>query len=172
MTGRQMIPMPADVLDCPADSYAMVAWAKLVHSRFAAYIAARYNGPVFLVGSALRVPNPRDIDVRVVIADAEFDGRYGRGATIAWRKGEPIPQPWIDDMAKRNGELARLHRMNADFQVYPAGACIQYHKQPRVVLAAPSNLDHIDACTAWFYAEPATDPTTVPITGFDGEDGG
>jgi hypothetical protein len=142
-------PIPADVLACPDESFAVRAWASLVLSHFASYIAARYNGPVYLVGSALRLATPRDVDVRVVVADKEFCGRYGYKEYNDWAMLGPN-QAWIDDMAKRNGELAAMHRINADFQVYCASGCIQYRGQPRVLLASPSNLDHIAASTAWF----------------------
>lgn len=143
------VEIPADVLACPAESYAVTAWAKIGLSRFGAYIAARYNGPVYLVGSSLRVAQPRDIDIRVVIADDEFCGRYGYEKYDDFSRYGPN-QAWIDDMAKRNGQLAAHHRLNSDFQVYAASHCIQYRDDPRVLIAAPTNLDHIAASTAWF----------------------
>jgi hypothetical protein len=145
--------LAADVLACPADSFAHNAYVKLTYSHFAAYIAARYNGPVYLVGSALRSGTPRDIDIRVVVADAEFCGRYhyDKYGDFSARLGPN--QHWIDDMAKRNGELARDFKLNGDFQVYPASHCIQYRDKPRVLLAAPTNLEHIAASTKWFDGE-------------------
>jgi hypothetical protein len=139
--------IPESVLACPADSFAVFAWTKLVLSHYAQYMAARYNGPVFLTGSSLRSGVPRDVDVRVIVSDAEFCGRYG---VKHYSKGWPN-QHWIDDMAKRNGELAALHRLNPDFQVYPASHAIQYDQQPRILLAAPTNLDHIIESTRWWY---------------------
>jgi hypothetical protein len=152
-------PLPADVLACPEGSYAAIAWCKLVLSHFAAYMAARYNGPVYLVGSALRVSNPRDIDIRVLVADNEFAGRYGYKDLQDIRQAGRN-QLWIDDMAKRNGELAREHRLNPDFQVQCASDGIHHRGESRVLLAAPTNLDHIAASTKWFDGP------------FEGEDGG
>jgi hypothetical protein len=146
----------------PEGSDAWMWHAKLTHSRFASYIAARYNGPVYLVGSSLKAGAARDVDVRVIVNDREFAGRYG----CETKDGTGCPhdwpnQRWIDDMAKRSGELARDFEFNADFQVYPAGHCIQFQDAPRILLAAPSNLDHINACVAWFYAErPVTEKTS------------
>ena len=140
-------PIPESVLACPADSFAVIAWSKLVLSHFAQYMAARYNGPVFLTGSSLRSGVPRDVDVRVIVSDNEFCGRYG---VQRYRDGWPN-QHWIDDMAKRNGELAARHCINPDFQVHPASHAIQYDKEPRVLLAAPTNLDHIIESTRWWY---------------------
>jgi len=143
----ETIEIPADVRACPEDSYAVIAWTRF--RRFAAYMAARYNGPVYLVGSCLKSGTPRDIDIRVVVADNEFAGRYGYKEWQDFERHGPN-QAWIDDMAKRNGEIAGKWRDHSDFQVYAASHCIQYRDQPRVVLAAPSNLDHIAASTAWF----------------------
>lgn len=146
MTTREL---PADVLACPAESYAVTAYVKLAYSRFASYMAARYNGPVYLVGSALRLARPRDIDITVVVADKEFAGRYGYKA---WDEfdGHGPSQAWIDDLAKRNGELASDFRLNGDFKVYAASHCIQFRDKPRVLLAAPTNLEHIARSTAWW----------------------
>lgn len=144
-----------DVAAFPEDSCALTLHTQLTRSRFASFIAARYNGPIYLVGSALKSGTPRDVDLRVIVNDREFAGRYG----CETKDGAGCPhdwpnQRWLDDMAKRNGELARDFGMNADFQVFPAGYCIQFQNAPRILLAAPSNLDHINGCVAWFYREP------------------
>lgn len=152
MSAREL---PADVLACPAESYAVTAYVKLTASRWASYMAARYNGPVYLVGSALRLATPRDIDVTVIVADDEFCGRYGY--THYDEFGLRLSQPWIDDLAKRNGELARDFKLNGDFKVYSASHCIQYRDKPRVLLAAPTNLEHIARSTAWWDDPPPSD---------------
>lgn len=114
------------------------AWISLTVGPFANYIAARYNAPVYLVGSVLQKPTPRDIDIRVVVRDAEFTGRYG--VTVEeWHSGK-VPQSWVDDMAKRNGELASGHRMNGDFQVIPEHEAKRHEGQPRILLASPSRV--------------------------------
>jgi hypothetical protein len=153
----------------PADSRAVELWARL--HRDAAYWAARYNGPVYLVGSCLRSGTPRDVDIRIEVADDEFCARYGYKHYDEFY-GQPS-QRWIDDMAKRCGELARSYRINPDFQVYAASGCIHYRKKPRLLLAAPSNLDHIVASTAWWDgpAESSLAPIT-DATGYTGEEGG
>src|SRR5690242_20283030 len=97
------VDIPADVLACPAGSYAVTAWVKL--RRFAAYMAARFNAPVYLTGSSLRKANPRDVDVRIAIDDAQFVARYGVGAD-QWLVQGPS-QEWIDDMGKLCAEESR-----------------------------------------------------------------
>jgi hypothetical protein len=73
-------------------------------------------------------------------------------ATKAWDEfdGHGPNQAWIDDLAKRNGELAADFKLNGDFKVYAASHCIQFRDKPRVLLAAPTNLEHIARSTAWW----------------------
>ncbi|HET8777990.1 MAG TPA: hypothetical protein VFN76_10055 [Candidatus Limnocylindria bacterium] len=130
------VPIPEDVLACPPDSFATAAWVKL--RRFAFYMAARFNAPVYLVGSALRKAHPRDIDVRVTVTEEHFRARYGCDSKD-WLVEGPS-QRWVDDMAHFSDQLAREQRLNVDFQVYPARHAIQYRGQPRVLLAAPTGM--------------------------------
>lgn len=44
-------------------------------------LAARYGGPVYLVGSALTCETPSDFDVRVIITQADADRLYGTDTT-------------------------------------------------------------------------------------------
>lgn len=140
------VPIPAEALAFPEQSRAVELWTRL--RRWAWYMAARYNGPVYLVGSCLREGTPRDVDIRVIVADDEFCARYGLTHYDRFMQDES--QRWIDDMSKRNGELARDFRINADFQVNSASGAIQYDKGDRLLIAAPSNLSHIAASRLWW----------------------
>lgn len=136
-------PFPDDVLACPDESFAKCAWVKM--RRFAAYMAARFNAPVYLVGSALHKANPRDIDIRVVISDEHFKARYGIDSN-GWLRDGP-PQPWIDEMGKFCEQETTLQRLPVDFQVYPARHAMQFLGKPRVLLAGPTGaVDHAQAC--------------------------
>jgi hypothetical protein len=136
---------------------ALATRARLIASRWSQYMAARYNGPVYLVGSVLAKADPRDIDLRVVVADKEFEGRYGLQSYAHFPN-----QAWLDDMAKRNGELARDFRINCGFQVHPASYVIgQFEKAPRLLVDAPSDLAHIVASVAWWYDPPPAPGETV-----------
>jgi hypothetical protein len=135
----ESIPIPPEVLAYPEDSQAFTMWARF--RRFAAYMAARYNGPVFLVGSCLRSGHYRDVDIRIEISDEEFKGRYGV-THEQWVQLGP-PQRWIDDMANYNGEIARDFHVIPDFQVYGARQAVQYRDQPKLLLAAPANCDPV-----------------------------
>ena len=141
------IEVPDEVRAYAEDLHVHTLWARL--RRFASYMAARYNGPVYLVGSALRTTDYRDVDIRVVTSDKEFCARYGYDDYNHWQQIGPN-QAWIDDVAKRNGEIARDFQFNPDFQVYCASNCIQYREHPRVTLASPTNLDHIAESTRWW----------------------
>jgi hypothetical protein len=126
--------LPDDVMACPNGAFAQVAWCKL--RRWALYMAARFNAPVLLVGSALYKSHPRDIDVRIIISDVQFNARYGVDSH-GWTMDGP-PQKWVDDMGNLCEKEATLAGLNLDFQVYPANHARQYDGKPCVVLAAPS----------------------------------
>jgi hypothetical protein len=145
-------PILVSIGDDALPPLAIATRARLIASHWSQYMAARYNGAVFLVGSLLTKQNPRDIDLRIVVADAEFCGRYGLESYAHFPN-----QAWVDDMAKRNGELARDFRINPDFQVYPASYCINGKDGPRLLIDAPTDLSHIVASVAWWYDPPPVD---------------
>lgn len=100
-------------------------------------MAARFNGPVYLVGSCQWSPFPRDVDIRIVISAHEFYGRYD--IVIPLKPGkwyDNISQRWIDDMAKMNRVLATSHHFNSDIQVWPVDEWLD--TQQHQILAAPS----------------------------------
>jgi hypothetical protein len=70
----------------------------------------------------LHSESPRDIDIRIVISDEQFEARYGNvldwiddGWSEVWR--EPR-QKWARDMAKLSQDVTRITKQNVDFQVY------------------------------------------------------
>ena len=52
-------------------------WIARSMVRLACGYACRLGGPVYLVGSALDVPRPADVDIRVVLADHDLDRLFG-----------------------------------------------------------------------------------------------
>ncbi len=99
-------------------------------------IAARFNAPVYLVGSALREARPRDIDVRVVLSDEQFVGRYGIAATAPYHLGlndggEPLRLFWRD-VAKLGDWCARHHGLNIDFQIQSDALAGKYSGMQRL----------------------------------------
>jgi hypothetical protein len=123
---------------------------------WAQHMAARYNGPVYLLGSVLHSPVPRDVDIRIVVQDHEFAARYGAtlevretkageyyhtrgiasGAFVKWDDGPT--QRWVDDVAKFTAVLSRKHKHNFDVQVWPASYWRDGVWPTPVVLAEPS----------------------------------
>jgi hypothetical protein len=114
-------------------------WAAL--QRLGNGLRGLYGAPVFLCGSALDRNNddPRDIDVRIMLSDAEFRRRYGdpikwmteggtgRWTTVRWR--------WSDDCTKQSRKAWRETKLNIDIQVYPQfHADTLYAKKRRVRL--------------------------------------
>jgi hypothetical protein len=66
--------------------------------RWANEIAKRYDSPVYLVGSALTKPNPRDVDVIVILSDEAFFKRYGCNWFEAVEKTGTNWVKWNDEM--------------------------------------------------------------------------
>lgn len=120
-------------------------------------MAARYNGPVYLCGSVLVKPEPRDIDIRIVIQDNSFAARYGntlvptefneyhkyhkrglvKSNTVEWDKEGPT-QRWVDDMAKFNDFLSQKLKENFDVQAVPDSWYRDRVYPAPIELAAPS----------------------------------
>ena len=98
---------------------------------WARQIALRFGRPVWLVGSALELPDPRDVDVRVMVSSEEFQARYGDPAE--WRKGLWWPNRkdgslrYAADMWDLAREASLSLRLNIDFQVQPP---IEYENYP------------------------------------------
>lgn len=135
---------------------ANVAMVRAQLDDWARHMAGRFNGAVYLVGSILHHPAPRDCDVRIVIADHEFAARYGnamervefnefhpmakRGLVSAecvrWCEDGPT-QRWIDDTAKLGAGLLKATQLNMDVKVWPESHWREPYPTP-ITLAAPS----------------------------------
>lgn len=141
---------------------------------WAAHMAARYNGPVYLCGSTLHHPTPRDCDIRIIMSDTTFGARYGmelhpmdldefhplrkrrglvRSSVIRWSDEGPT-QRWIDDIAKFNDHLAQTLALNMDVQAWPESVWREVYPTP-VRLAAPTP-------RWWIYTKYCPDPS-API---------
>lgn len=110
--------------------------------------AARYNAPVYLVGSTLYKPVPRDCDIRITIDDHDFGLRYGmaimkfpepRGswaAGVNWGFEAPT-QRWVDDIAKFSRSLTRKVG-NIDLQIWPKSYWRDNAHPAALLLAQPT----------------------------------
>ena len=126
---------------------------------WARHMAARYNGPVYLLGSILTNPTPRDYDIRIVIQDHEFAARYGNTLVqtdlaehhpvrrrfpellsmklVEWDREGPS-QRWIDDIAKFGAVWSQRLGANIDLQIWPDSYWREGTYPTPIRLAAPS----------------------------------
>jgi hypothetical protein len=83
--------------------------------QWANQIAARFNAPVYLVGSSLHEPKPRDTDVVVILPDKIFYTRYGisglftqslHRCSVRIENGAVVPDPTdpTDELLRRYWE--------------------------------------------------------------------
>jgi hypothetical protein len=93
----------------------LLAWARKVSEWI--------DAPVYLVGSALRKSDPRDIDIRAILSDAQFAERFGpvdvwvrEGETGQWTD---VRLKWSRFCTRLTKQAWRLTGQNVDFQVYP-----------------------------------------------------
>lgn len=91
-------------------------------------LSVRYYGcPVYLVGSALRIPNPRDLDVVVVLPDDLFVSTYGdKGDNLSdYLMGCGVADPpgiwrrWARDTAKHTREWTEMLHRSCDVKIQP-----------------------------------------------------
>lgn len=116
-------------------------------SNNARHMAGRLGGRVYLIGSVMYNPAPRDVDVRIVVPDHEFGIRYGmemkpterEGYThcIAWDEDGPT-QRWVDETAKLGREWSRRINHNVDLKVWPKSYWRDDLYPTPILLAAPS----------------------------------
>lgn len=90
---------------------------------WARHIAVRFGAPVYLVGSSLELPDPRDVDVRVILSDDAFRGRYGDPDLWCegywWPTRENGIMRYAADMWDLSREASLVYRLNIDFAVQP-----------------------------------------------------
>lgn len=98
-------------------------------------LAARFSAPVLLVGSAVTCDDPRDVDIRVILPDDQFEFRYGTSVE-EWLHSRPGPL-WVRDVAKLNEDGVHRLRVNLDLQIVPASEASEHIGRPRILLAAP-----------------------------------
>lgn len=97
--------------------------APLLHG-WSCQIAARFNAPVYLVGSAVVEAEPRDVDVAVVLSDEAFVQRYGLSAVHMTQIGDARDMPehrrYWQDVAKLTAWCMQHHmggQLNLDLKI-------------------------------------------------------
>jgi hypothetical protein len=107
----------------------------LLHG-WANQIAARFNQPVYLVGSALVEEKPRDTDVVVILTDEEFLARYGMSGLATQKIGDHADdrdRRYWQDVAKLSAWCNRHHgngSLNVDFKVQDESQVKARHYSP------------------------------------------
>ena len=112
---------------------------------YAHALSARYYGlPVLLVGSALRDPDPRDVDIVIPVPDDLFLAMYGGPAdTLAewqssvWAPSTNLPKQWLrwaKDCAKQGREMTFFCRRQVDFKTQPQSYFDTFADKPRLRL--------------------------------------
>ena len=133
-----------DELSSPAgtprepERFTEAEWEGLVWSLSsrAEFLAARYGAPVHLVGSALnwREKAPNDIDIRIVLPDADWEARFGGNSLHFNAECSPA---YVAEVGKMTRQLVRDLQRNIDFQVQPENWLTRHnaHDKPRLLLA-------------------------------------
>lgn len=125
--------------DCLPDR--LVGWATQMASRFCR--------PVYVCGSALELPDPRDVDLRIVLADDEWELRYGSAVDYVkgcWHpKLVPGMRRYFEDMAKLQMQGVKACRVNLDFQVHPHLFAEQFSMKLRRRIDVCDGLEEVGA---------------------------
>jgi hypothetical protein len=119
-----------------------VSLAEFLRS-WANQMSTRFGAPTYLVGSALELPDPRDIDVRVMLTNDDFEARYGdpiRWREALWFSRHDGSMRYCTDMWQLSAEAARVLRLNIDFQVQPPCEWLSFVMEPRLRLDSISDL--------------------------------
>ena len=114
-------------------------YLRIILGGWANQMYCRFGHPVYLVGSALTEERPRDVDVRIILPDAEFEGRYGSIHqwfveiwSHDWHDGLQL---YAQDMAKLSRQIAERIKVNIDLQVWPQRYADSIHRdKPKVRL--------------------------------------
>ena len=115
------------------------AWA------YASALSARYFGlPVYLVGSALRDPDPRDLDVVIPVPDDLFRAMhgdpFGKVDLARWSSGLRDANPpafwrrWARDCAKQSRVMTLFCGRTVDFKTQPQSYFDTYADKLRIRL--------------------------------------
>jgi hypothetical protein len=116
---------------------------------WACQMATRFGAPVYLVGSSLADdPNPRDVDISIVLPDDDFAARYGDVQAwdremygTEWGDGR---QRWAGDQVKLTRHLVTGYRMNVDLKIEPLfRAAAIYQGKPRVRLDTVAAVEEV-----------------------------
>lgn len=95
------------------------------------HVNAAFGGfGCFLVGSALDRPDWRDIDVRLIMDDAEFKALFPGTQDLHWESDER----WLLLTVSISRHLSQVTGLPVDFQFQPQSHANERHRKPRQAL--------------------------------------
>ncbi len=115
----------------PEPSGVLIQYMDDLLRHYGGYLAARYGAPVYLVGSALTKEKATDIDIRVVLPDAEWEARFG----VPARGFYDFTDRYVAEVGKQSKYLVGQHAANVDLQVQPESVAMRWADKPRRLIS-------------------------------------
>lgn len=112
----------------PAGPVPLGAWLAGALRNQADALASMYGGPVYLVGSALHLADPGDVDLRCVLEEHDWRRLFGRADPL---NAERARMRRYREELKQSRRLARAFHYRFDFQFQTVAAFDAKHG-PRV----------------------------------------
>ena len=122
-----------------AFDYTPITWSDFLKIRNAAQIAANnIDWPVYLVGSALSKPNPRDIDISIIIPSPIYQFKYG----LLPERQEDFAKYLANVFYKSFEDLKELHTCLIDTHHLDIKVCPDtwWPEKDKMLLAYPSRM--------------------------------
>ena len=114
----------------PPGPYPLGSWLATALRLQANALASIYGGPIYMVGSALRLEDPGDVDLRCVLEEHDWRRLFG-GLDQHGREKERTTMRRYREELKQSRRLARSFRYRFDFQ-FQARATFEAKHGPRV----------------------------------------
>lgn len=122
--------------DAPPPDPPASEWFAMVARTTANAIACRLGGPVYLCGSAMTLPRPSDLDVRVVLAEHDVARLFGRDKPANIGEWSERELRRGREQLKQSRRMSRRFRCNVDFQIQTEAEAAAYEGRPRLRLDA------------------------------------
>lgn len=134
----------------PQWEYHHMSWEIFLITReWAQEVATREGYPVYLVGSALWKPYPRDLDLSMLLPLDDFEVRYGEiPLDEEKRKGYLVHGRFYADAGRHQIVLQErlLYTLRVDFKIQPSA---WFADRDRLLLAIPEGRVRVRDWTLW-----------------------
>lgn len=94
-----------------------------------------YYSPVYLVGSSLKKPDFRDVDILIILTSEYFSLRYGsvKNFLKAYCDGSgTVPEVWLKDCEKKWRQGCGETKLNLDLKILPQMLFIENEDHLRI----------------------------------------